>query len=95
MEDLELAYQAFQTNTTPHLPQNHILQAVGYLLKDYAQSPQAARTIGKGVLEDVAPIPIDFNSLGVEASVRSVKVSLDRDATQALLKQVPAYNADK
>jgi len=53
---------------TASAAQNHILQAVGYLLKDYAQSPKLLGELDwKRVLEDVAPIPIDFNSYGVNS----------------------------
>jgi len=85
---------------TASAAQNTSYKQWATLLKDYAQSPPAAGRTGlmERVLERTLLDSHRFQLLGVnsEASVRSVKVSLDRDATQALLKQVPAaYNADK
>lgn len=98
-EDLELIYHSLQTNTVLQLPSKTTsYQQWAISLMEYAQSSHLMGELDYWIKTSeagVVPIPVDFNPFGdnSEASVRSISVSLDRDATQALLKQVPsAYN---
>ncbi len=99
MEDLEVAYRALQSNTVLQLPpKSTSYKQWANSLTDYAQSLKLSGELDYWTTrcgEGVAPMPVDFCPAGVnsEGSARSISVVLSKDATQALLKEVPsAYN---
>jgi non-ribosomal peptide synthase protein (TIGR01720 family) len=95
LEDFQAAYEQVQRAEAVRLPpKTTSFQRWAQRLEEYAQSEAVQEELDYWLTaaEDGTPrLPVDFpGGSNIEASAQSVTVALDREETQALLKEVPA-----
>lgn len=97
LEDLHTAYQQLQRGLTPRLtPPTTSFGQWARLLQEYAHSPELQAECAYWLdihRADVPPVPVDFASEtenNLEATARTIEVSLDAEETRVLLQEVPS-----
>ena len=92
IEDLEAAYRSLRAGTPVELPTVGFLPGLAQALRHYAASTELDGSLARWREIEAADarLPDDEHGETTEASARSTTVSLGREETQALLRQVPA-----